>query len=31
MNKIHVKTGDTVIILSGKDRGKEGKVLAVTE
>ena len=30
MNKIHVKTGDTVIILSGKDRGKEGKVLAVS-
>ncbi len=30
MNKIHVKTGDTVIILNGKDRGKEGKVLAVS-
>ena len=30
MNKIHVKTGDTVIILSGKDRGKECKVLAVS-
>ncbi len=29
-NKIHVRTGDTVIILSGKDRGKEGKVLAVS-
>ena len=25
MNKVHVKTGDTVIILSGKDRGKEGQ------
>ena len=25
MNKIHVKTGDTVIILNGKDRGKEGQ------
>ena len=28
--KIHVKTGDTVIVLSGKDRGKKGKVLAVS-
>ncbi len=30
MNKIHVKTGDTVIILSGKDKGKTGKVLQVS-
>ncbi len=30
MNKIHVKTGDSVVILSGKDRGKRGKVLAVS-
>lgn len=29
-NKIHVKTGDTVVILSGKDRGSKGKVLAVS-
>lgn len=29
-NKIHVRTGDTVTILSGKDRGKQGKVLAVS-
>ena len=29
MNKVHVKTGDTVIILSGKDKGKKGKVLQV--
>ena len=29
-NKIHVKTGDTVVILNGKDRGKQGKVLAVS-
>ena len=29
-NKVHVKTGDTVIILSGKERGKQGKVLAVS-
>ena len=24
-----IKTGDTVVVLSGKDRGKSGKVLAV--
>ena len=30
MNKVHVKTGDTVVILSGKDRGSKGKVLAVS-
>lgn len=29
-NQVHVKTGDTVIVLSGKDRGKKGKVLAVS-
>ena len=23
MNKVHVKTGDTVIMLSGRDKGKE--------
>ena len=28
--KIHVKTGDNVMIMSGKDRGKTGKVLAVS-
>ena len=27
--KMHVKTGDKVVVLSGKDKGKEGKVLAV--
>jgi len=27
---LHVKTGDTVVILSGKDKGKKGKVLAVS-
>lgn len=27
MNSLHVKTGDTVVILSGKDKGKKGKVL----
>lgn len=28
-NKVHVKQGDTVYILSGKDKGKKGKVLNV--
>ncbi len=28
--KVHVKTGDTVKIVSGKDRGETGKVLAVS-
>ena len=30
MNKVHVKTGDTVKVISGKDKGKKGKVLAVS-
>ena len=30
MSKMHVKTGDTVIIISGRDKGKKGKVLAVS-
>lgn len=25
--KLHVKKGDTVIVLSGKDKGKQGKVI----
>ncbi|MDO5732201.1 MAG: 50S ribosomal protein L24 [Eubacteriales bacterium] len=29
MAKIHVKKGDTVYVLSGKDRGKTGEVLRV--
>ncbi len=29
MNKMSVKTGDTVVVLSGKDKGKKGKVLKV--
>lgn len=28
--KVHVKTGDTVVVLSGKDKGKKGKVLGVS-
>ena len=30
MNHVHVKTGDTVKILSGNDKGKQGKVMAVS-
>ena len=30
MSKVHVKTGDTVIVISGKDKGKKGQVLAVS-
>ena len=29
MNKMSIKKDDTVIVLSGKDKGKKGKVLAV--
>lgn len=28
-NNVHVKKGDTVYVLSGKDKGKKGKVLDV--
>lgn len=27
MNKLHVKKGDTVVVLSGKDKGKQGKII----
>lgn len=27
--KLHVRTGDQVLVLAGKDRGKKGKVLQV--
>ena len=30
MAKLHVKTGDTVIVLSGDDKGKIGEVIAVS-
>ena len=30
MSKVHVKTGDEVIVIQGKDRGKKGKVLQVS-
>lgn len=26
-NKLHVKKGDTVLVLSGKDKGKQGKIV----
>ncbi len=29
MNNLHIKKGDTVMINSGADKGKKGKVLAV--
>lgn len=28
--KLHVRTGDQVLILAGKDRGKKGKVMQVS-
>ena len=30
MNNLHVKKGDNVMIISGKDKGKTGKVLEVS-
>ncbi len=27
MNKLNVKKGDTVVVISGKDKGKKGKIL----
>ena len=29
MNKLHIKTGDTVVVLSGDDKGVKGEVIAV--
>ena len=28
--KVHVKTGDTDVVIKGKDRGKTGKVIHVS-
>ena len=28
MNTLHVKTGDTVVVLSGKDKDKRGKLMS---
>ena len=30
MDRMHIKTGDTVKVLSGKSKGKTGKVLQVS-
>lgn len=30
MNKLHIKTGDNVMVIVGRDRGKTGKVLEVS-
>ena len=30
MSKVHVKTGDTVVVINGKDRGARGKVMQVS-
>jgi len=30
MNKVHVKTGDQVVVINGKYRGKRGKVMQVS-
>ena len=30
MNKLHVKKGDEVVVINGKDRGTRGKVMAVS-
>ena len=30
MNKLHIKTGDTVVVLSGDDKGMRGEVIAVS-
>jgi large subunit ribosomal protein L24 len=29
MSKLHVKKGDEVVVLAGKERGKSGKIIAV--
>lgn len=29
MNTLHIKKGDTVVVLSGKEKGKQGKVMSV--
>ena len=28
-SKVHVRKGDTVVVLSGKDKGKKGKIIQV--
>ena len=29
MSKLHVKKGDEVVVLSGKEKGKQGRIIAV--
>jgi len=29
MAKLHIKKGDTVVVISGNDRGKQGRVLTI--
>lgn len=29
MAKVHVKKGDTVVVITGKDKGKKGKIIKV--
>jgi len=29
LTKVHVKKGDTVVVISGKDKGKKGKIIKV--
>ena len=29
MSKLHVKKGDEVIVLAGKEKGKQGRIIAV--
>ena len=29
MNKLNVKKGDTVVVISGKDKGKQGKIIKI--
>lgn len=29
MNKLHVKKGDEVVVLSGREKGKHGRIIAV--
>jgi large subunit ribosomal protein L24 len=30
MNNVHVKTGDEIVVINGKNRGKRGKVIQVS-
>ena len=30
MAKMHIKSGDNVLVIAGKDKGKKGKVLSVS-